>query len=91
MVKSRRLRWAGHVVGMCEVHAGFLVGRLEGKRPLGRHRRRWEYDTKMDTKGIKQNVVHWTNLAQCNGCTVWDFFSSLAENNAFKKLFSTAV
>jgi hypothetical protein len=40
------------------------VGRLEGKRPLGRNRRRWDYDTKMDTKGIKQNVVDWTNLAQ---------------------------
>jgi hypothetical protein len=44
VVKSRRMRWAGHVVRMGEgrgVHR-VLVGKPEGTRPLGRHRRRWE-------------------------------------------------
>ena len=44
VVKSRRMRWAGHVAGMGEdrgVHR-VLVGKPEGKRPLGRPRRRWE-------------------------------------------------
>ena len=50
VVKSRRMRWAGHVARMGEdrrVHR-VLVGKLEGKRPLGRPRRRWEDNIKMD-------------------------------------------
>ena len=46
MVKSRRMRWAGHVARMGDgrgVHR-VLVGKPEGKRPLGRPRRRWEYN-----------------------------------------------
>ena len=44
VIKSRRMKWTGHAAGMVErtgVHRG-LVGKSEGKRPLGRHRRRWE-------------------------------------------------
>ena len=50
VVKSRRMRWAGHAARMGEgrgVHR-VLVGKPEGKRPLGRPRRRWEDNTKMD-------------------------------------------
>jgi hypothetical protein len=50
VVKSRRMRWAGHVARMWEergVHR-VLVGKPEGKRPLGRPRRRWEDNIKMD-------------------------------------------
>jgi hypothetical protein len=50
VVKSRRMRWAGHVARLREdrvVHR-VLVGKPEGKRPLGRPRRRWEDDIKMD-------------------------------------------
>jgi hypothetical protein len=50
VVKSRRMRWAGHVARMGEdrgVHR-VLVGKPESKRPLGRPRRRWEDNTKMD-------------------------------------------
>ena len=50
LIKSRRMRWAGHVVRMVEgrlVHK-VLVGKPEGKRPLGRPRRRWEDTIKMD-------------------------------------------
>jgi hypothetical protein len=49
-VKSRRLRWAGHVARVGEyrgVHR-VLVGKPEGKRPLGRPRHRWEDNIKMD-------------------------------------------
>ena len=52
-VKSRRMRWAGHVALMGEgrgVHR-VLVGKPEGKRPLGRPRRRWE-DIKMDLREV---------------------------------------
>ena len=50
VVKSRGMRWAGHVARMGEdrgVHRA-LVGKPEGKRPLGRPRRRWEDNIKMD-------------------------------------------
>ena len=54
VVKSRRMRWAGHVARMVEgrgVHR-FLVGKPEGKRPLGRPRRRWEDNIKMDLQEV---------------------------------------
>jgi hypothetical protein len=49
VIKSRRMRWAGHVARMGKGRGvyGFLVGRLEGRRPLGRPRRRWEDGFKM--------------------------------------------
>jgi hypothetical protein len=50
VVKSRQMRWAGHVARMGKdrsVHR-VLVGKSEGKRPLGRPRRRWEDNIKMD-------------------------------------------
>ena len=52
VVKSRRIRWAGHVARMGEgrgVH-WVLVGKPEGKRPLGRPRRRWGDNIKMDNQ-----------------------------------------
>jgi hypothetical protein len=50
VVKSRRMRWAGHVARMGEDRVVYrvLVGKPEGKRPLGRPRRRWENNIKMD-------------------------------------------
>jgi hypothetical protein len=50
VVKSRRMIWAGHVARMGEDRAvhRVLVGKPEGKRPLGRQRRRWEDNIKMD-------------------------------------------
>jgi hypothetical protein len=50
VIKPRRMRWAGHVAGMGEgrVAHRISVGRPEGKRPLGRPRRRWEDNIKMD-------------------------------------------
>jgi hypothetical protein len=50
VIKSRRLRWAGHVARMGERRGKYraLVGKSEGRRPLGRPRRRWEDNIKMD-------------------------------------------
>ena len=49
-IKSRRMRWAGHVARMGDgvIVYGVLVGKPEGKRPPGRPRRRWEDNIKMD-------------------------------------------
>ncbi|KAJ4444315.1 hypothetical protein ANN_06107 [Periplaneta americana] len=53
-IKSRRLRWAGHVARMGESRNAYrvLVGRPEGKIPLGRPRRRWEDNIKMDLREV---------------------------------------
>jgi hypothetical protein len=52
VIKSRRLRWAEHVARMGEERGAYriLVGRPEGRRPLGRPRRRWEDNIKMDLR-----------------------------------------
>ena len=66
VVKSRRMRWAGHVACMGEgrgVHR-VLVGKPEGKRPLGRPRRRWEDNIKMDLREVGGGCEDWLELAQ---------------------------
>jgi hypothetical protein len=66
VVKARRMRWAGHVALMGEkrgVHRG-LVGKPEGKRPLGRPRRRWETNIKMDVQEVEGGRGDWMDLAQ---------------------------
>jgi hypothetical protein len=57
-VKSRRMRWAGHVARMGEERKVYkvLVGKPEGKRPLGRPRRRWEDGIRMDLREIGLGV-----------------------------------
>jgi hypothetical protein len=52
MIKSRRMRWAGYVARMREKRNAYriLMGKTEGKRPLGRPRRRWVYNIKMDLR-----------------------------------------
>ena len=54
VVKSRRMRWAGHVAHMGEGRDVYrvLVGKPEGMRPLGRPRRRWEDNIKMDLQEV---------------------------------------
>jgi hypothetical protein len=63
MIKSRRMRWAGHVARMGEKRNAYriLVGKSEGKRPLGRPRRRWEDNFRMDEREREDGVV-WTGL-----------------------------
>jgi hypothetical protein len=66
IIKSRRMRWAGHVARMWEKRNVYrlLVGKPEGKRPLRRSRRRWMDNIKMDLVGIGWGVVDWIGLAQ---------------------------
>jgi hypothetical protein len=65
VIKSR-MRWAGHVACMEEGRGVYrvLVGRLEGKRPLGRPRHRWEDSIKMDLREIGIDRANWIRLAQ---------------------------
>ena len=66
MVKSRRMRWAGHVARTEEgrgVHK-VLVGKPEGKRPLGSPRRRWEDNIRMDLQEVGRGCGDWMELSQ---------------------------
>jgi hypothetical protein len=66
IIKSRRTRWAGHVARMGEKRkvSRLLVGKPEGKGPLGRLRCRWIGNIKMDLLEIGPSVVDWICLAQ---------------------------
>ena len=66
VVKSRRMRWAGHVARMGEDRAvhRVLVGKPEGKRPLGKPRHRWEDNIKMDLQEVGGGRGDWMELAQ---------------------------
>ena len=63
LIKSIRLRWAGHVARMEEGRSAFkiLTGKPTGKRPLGRPRRRWEDNIRMDLEGISINAGNWVD------------------------------
>jgi hypothetical protein len=69
VIKSRRMRWVGHVAHMGEGRGVYrvLVGRPEGKRPLGRRRRRWEDNIKLDLREIGIDEANWIRLAQDRG------------------------
>jgi hypothetical protein len=58
MIKSKRMRWAGHVARR------LLVGKPEGRRPLGRPRRRWVDKIKIDLREIGWDGMDWIDLAQ---------------------------
>jgi hypothetical protein len=66
VIKSRRMRWAGHAARIGEGRGVYsvLVGRPEGKRPLGRPRRRWEDNIKMDLREIGIDGANSIRLAQ---------------------------
>jgi hypothetical protein len=66
VTKSRRPSWAGHVARMGERRGAYraLVGKPEGRRPLGRCRHRWEDNIKMDLRGFGWGGVDWIDLAQ---------------------------
>jgi hypothetical protein len=66
MIKSRRVRWAGHVPRMGEKTNAYriLVGNPEGKKPLGRPRRRWVNNIKMDLRETRWDGMDWIDLAQ---------------------------
>jgi hypothetical protein len=66
VIKSRRMRWVGHVAHMGKGRSVYrvLVGRQKSKRPLGRPRHRWEDNIKLDLRDIGINGVNWIQLAQ---------------------------
>jgi hypothetical protein len=66
VIKSRRMMWARHVARMEEGKGVYrvLVGRPEGKRPLGRPRRRWEDNIKIDLREIGIDEANWIRLGQ---------------------------
>ena len=66
VIKSRRMRWAGHVARMGEERAVYrvLVGKLEGRRPLGRPRCRWVYNVRVDLQEVGCGYMDWTGLVQ---------------------------
>ena len=66
VIKSRRMRWAGHVARMGEGRGVYrvLVGKPEGKRPLGRPRHRWEDNIRMDLQEVGLGYENWIGLAQ---------------------------
>jgi len=66
VIKSRRMRWAGHVERMGEERGvyGLLVGKPEGKRPLGRPRCRWVDNIRMDLQEVGCGYMDWIGRAQ---------------------------
>jgi hypothetical protein len=66
MIKSRRMRWAGHVARTGKKRNAYriLVGKSEGKKPLGRQRSRWMDNIKMDLREIGLEGMDWIDLAQ---------------------------
>ena len=75
VIKSRRMRWEGQVVrmGQCRDLYRVLVGKREGKRPLGRPRLRWEDNIKMDLQEVGCGVLtgsSWLRIGTGGGCFV---------------------
>jgi len=66
VIKSRRMRWSGHVAHMGEERGvcRFLVVKPEGKRPLGRPRHRWVDNIMMDLQEVGCGYMDWIGLAQ---------------------------
>jgi len=66
VIISRRMRWTWHVARMGEERGVYrvLVGKPEGRRPLGRPRRRWVDNIRMDLQEVGCRYVDWTGLAQ---------------------------
>jgi len=66
VIKSRRMRWAGHVAHMGEERGVYrvLVGKPEGRRPLGRPRLRWMDNIMMDLQEVGCGYMDWIGLAQ---------------------------
>jgi hypothetical protein len=66
VIRSRRMRWAGHVARMGEGRGVYrvLVGKPGGKTPLGKSRRKWEDNIKMDLREIGIDGANWIQLTQ---------------------------
>jgi hypothetical protein len=77
-IKSRRMRWTGHEARMGKGRGVYrvLVGRPEVERPLGRLRRRWEDNIKLNLRDIGINGANWIRLAQ-DGVQCWAFVNTV--------------
>jgi hypothetical protein len=66
VIKSRRMKWAGHVARMEEVRSAYViwVGKPERKIPFGKHRHRWKSNIKINLKEMRSDDVEWIHLAQ---------------------------
>jgi hypothetical protein len=66
IIKSKRMRWAGHVARMGKKRNAYrlLLGKPEGDRPLGRPRRRWVDNIRMDLGEVGWGDVDWIGLAK---------------------------
>jgi len=66
VIKSRKMRWAGHVARIGKGRGVYrvLVGKPEGRRPLGRPRRRWVDNISMDLQEVGCGYMDWIGLAQ---------------------------
>ena len=66
VIKSRRMRWAGHVARVGKEMGVYriLVGKPEGRRPLGRPRRRWVDNIRVDLQEVGYGYMDWIGLAQ---------------------------
>jgi hypothetical protein len=66
VIHSSRRQWVGHVARMWEGRGAYriLVGKPEGRRPLGRPRRKWEDNIKMDLQDVERESMDWIDLAQ---------------------------
>ena len=81
VIKLRRMKWAGHAARMEEgrgVHK-VLVGKPDCKRPLGRPRRKWEDNIKMDLQEVGRGCGDWMELAQDRDR--WQAFVSTVMNS----------
>ena len=66
VIKSRRMRWSGHMARLGEERGvySFLVGKPEGKGPLGRPRHRWVDNIMMDLQEVGCGYMDWIRLVQ---------------------------
>ena len=80
VIKSRRMRWAGHSACMGEERGVYrvLVGKPEGKRPLGKPRRKWVDNIRMDLQEVGCGYMEWIGLAQDKNR--WRTFVSAVKN-----------
>jgi hypothetical protein len=90
MMGSRRMRWAGHLARIGEKRNVYriLVGKAEGKRPLGRPRRRWVENIKMDLREIAWGGIDWIDVAQDRD--QWRALANTAMDFRFHKLLGNS-
>jgi len=88
VIKSRRMRWAGHVARMGGERGAYrvLVGKPEGKRPLGRPRGRWVDNIRMDLQEVGCGYMDWIGLGQDRD-RWWTLVSAVMNTQSMEKLF----